>query len=726
MFAVRKTLFSTSLVLVLISLVSPLRAQQPTPSGQQEPAEIIRVKTELVQAEVMVLDRKGGFVEGLRTDQFQVTVKGEPRPLSVFEEVVTGSLRERAQIASARGSNTTDLPDNQIAATDRGSIIFFFLDDVHLSPASVARARTALQRFIDHEMNENDQVAIVSTTGQIGFLQQLTDHPAVLRAALARLGPRQNGDNYPGKTQISEYAASQVLDNRDGELYAYLLESVKVEQQMGPGSRHGDHNLSASMSAIPHLQNRLRTVNALARGATASTLDTLDSLITSSAELPGRKLVFFLSDGFVTNPRGAGALEKLERVTRKAAASGVIVYTMDVRGATSNLGSAADASSNAYVEAGGRLMGYASGELRATREPLSLIANQTGGRAFFDTNSIDDAIRQSVRETSKYYLLAWRPQSALELGARSQARISIANRPDLTVRWRSTYVAPEAKEAPVPAKVVANTAQTAVKKDELQTTVEAVYPKKLLPISMSAGYLSSPAGTLAKISMQIERQFLNLNGSEVPGKSEVDVIGVVLDDRGDASSFKQLVTVNPKPPSEEQTVTWHQQLNLKPGIYQVRVAIRERSTGLVGSTRQWIEVPQVASNFALSSLFLAERKPVAASDATKRSGPTPITLEVDRRFARSSILRFQTYVYNAANASGQTDVWIQASVRANRKQVMSVAPAKVPGNGNGKELPYWSEIPLESLKPGSYVLSLTATDRITNASTTQQIKFSVQ
>jgi len=50
-----------------------------------------------------------------------------------------------------------------------------------MQPENLSRA------FIDREMGQNDQAEIASANGQIGFLQQLTDNKAALRAALERL-----------------------------------------------------------------------------------------------------------------------------------------------------------------------------------------------------------------------------------------------------------------------------------------------------------------------------------------------------------------------------------------------------------------------------------------------------------------------------------------------------------------------------------------------------------
>ena len=59
------------------------------------------------------------------------------------------------------------------------------------------------------KLNDGDRIAIVSTSGQIGFLQQLTDHQSVLREAISRLNYKQNPEAYAGSTRISEYVASQ-------------------------------------------------------------------------------------------------------------------------------------------------------------------------------------------------------------------------------------------------------------------------------------------------------------------------------------------------------------------------------------------------------------------------------------------------------------------------------------------------------------------------------------
>lgn len=72
----------------------------------------------------------------------------------------------------------------------------------------------------------------------------------------------------------------------------------------------------------------------------------------------------------------------------------------------------------------------------------------------------------------------------------------------------------------------------------------------------------------------------------------VDVLGVALDDRGKFSSFKQRLDV----PAQALKVNghfirWNQALTLPPGLYQLRVAVRERQSGHTDSAMEWIEIP---------------------------------------------------------------------------------------------------------------------------------------
>lgn len=696
--------------------------------------EVVRVNTDLVQTDVMVFDKQGKFVPGIRPDQFAVTVDGQAQSLAFFEQISAGTTQEQQQLATVRSAGRpsgTTSPDARTGAISRGRIVIFFVDDLHLSVDGLSRSRKALQQFIDHEMTDDDQVAIASSSGQIGFLQQLTDNQTVLHAAVARLGYRKNGEAYAGKTRISEFAAAQIADHNDKRLYAYLMDSVKNEQQMGPGNRNGDHRVAAAYAAKPMLDNRINQINNDSRRQAGYTLDALQALVRSSAALPGRKLLFFLSDGFPFDVRDTRNHDHLERITAAATASGAVFYSVDMRGAY--LDSGVSAASNDMADGSSRLAGLQTIETQSTRELMNQLAEGTGGRLIANSNKVGDDIRRAVAETGEYYLLAWTLSPEQITDARLRVKVTIKDRPDLRVRMRSQNVVAAASTttAAKPTKDAKVKTLAADPNVQLLSALGSVYPQLEIPVLMSVGYVGGAGSDLSlRISMQIDRGSLLAHPEAAgPEPAKLDVVGAAVDDRGVIVTFKQTVTVGVTDTAHSDPVVWHQQLKVPPGLYQVRVAVRESATGRTGSANQWIEAPAPTDGkLAVSSIFLAEREPEAVSANAPARGPAPVTVDVDHKFNRASVLRFQAYVYNAMRTgTEQPEVTLAAEILRDGQPVMSIAPNPLPVPGaSATSLPYWAEFALDQLRAGRYVLQINATDQRSNTTAAQRIKFTVE
>ncbi len=160
------------------------------PQGRSE--EVVRVNSELVQTDFMVFDKDGNFVDGLKSDQFVLKVEGKAREITFFDRIAAGSRNEEAQLAAARGNPTNTGGKAPAVPLDRGRTVLFFIDDLHLSNGSMNQVRVMLKRFVEREMRQNDQSVIATATGQLGFLQQLTDNREVMMAAIDRLRTQQN------------------------------------------------------------------------------------------------------------------------------------------------------------------------------------------------------------------------------------------------------------------------------------------------------------------------------------------------------------------------------------------------------------------------------------------------------------------------------------------------------------------------------------------------------
>lgn len=716
----RMSIYALFYMLLSLCFITAAHGQgKPQKQAQAQSDDVVRIKSELVQTDVTVIDKQGRFVGGLPREQFELRVNGKLQPVSFFETVMLGTIDEEKPRAPAGKEMLPQPTDSRsrprATAEARGRTIFFFVDDVHLAPDSIIRARQALMKFVDEEMGQNDQAAIVSTSGQVGFLQQLTGNKAVLRAAIARLDNKRNPETYTGKVPISEYDAVQVAEAHNRELFRYLVEATMAEYQSG------DAQTAANM-----VKNRVAQIAQQSRAATSNTLYSLEGLMRSSAPLPGRKLIFFISDGFITDPRSSNVLDRLRQVTKTAAQVGAVIYTMDARGTFVN--TYTDASQNPYPDFTGSVSRNVFAEGVATQEPLGILAEDTGGRAILNSNSFSEGFKRALDESSNYYLLAWRPESETEHNGKARIVVSIKGRPDLKVRVRRGVIESPAIKSSGRATGKSSSDAPEV---ELLATLGSLYPVRDIPIALSAGYMNTPdKGMQLVASMQIETAALRENASNESQKTEIDVMGVAMDDRGSISSFKQKLTVpqGAIAETERRPFIWNQQLSLPPGLYQVRVAVRDRSSGLTGSAMQWIEIPSITqAGFYMSSIFIGERK-IEAATGKETTAPKTVPVSVDRRFARSSSLRFQTYIYNAALAAGSTDVVLQAQVLQNDQPVLSLPQGKPATNGatDLARLSYSGEIALTQLPAGSYTLQISVTDRNSKRSASQQINFTVK
>src|SRR5256714_6118229 len=198
----------------IIAFIAVCTAAAFPTGAQQKPDDVVRVNTDIVQTDFMVFDKQGNFVDNLKRDQFVLKVEGKPRPISFFDRLAAGSRSEEAQLAAARGAslNGPVVP----VPLDRGRTVMFFIDDLHLSPGSTTYTRQMLKRFIDQEMKQNDQASISSVSGQLGFLQQLTDNKAVLKSAADRLRSLQatlQSVEYPPMTQDQASLIEKHIDD---------------------------------------------------------------------------------------------------------------------------------------------------------------------------------------------------------------------------------------------------------------------------------------------------------------------------------------------------------------------------------------------------------------------------------------------------------------------------------------------------------------------------------
>lgn len=574
----------------LFALVTAVAAQgQTAPRPQPSPPadDVIRVSTELVQTDVTVLDKTGRFVSGLKPESFELKVDRKPQSIAFFEELISASSRRDPK--TRKIGPIEDAP----TATRSGRTLLFFIDDLHLAADSLVRTRNALLDFIDGGMGASDQVAITSPSGQIGFLQQFTDDKIALRSAVARLVYKANTKTDMEQPPMTEYMALKIREGDEGTITYYVNEMMKQNCY-----RAGGEVICAMSTPSARLLvlQRARQIVSESAPDIDNTLRLLEGLMKTAAQFPGRKLVFFISDGFFLSDRKYGSQDKIKRITDAAGRAGVVIYTLDARGLVSE---GVTAANNRPIESGGLLAGSTMGELAASQDGLNALAVDTGGRAFRNTNRpMGEWVDSVLAETSHYYLLAWRPDTEEQKRRKfNHLEVTIKDRPDLKVRLRKGYF----KTTPLP---ILNTNKkpdkdpTKAREEDMRLVIDATVAQREVPTQLALDYLQVPGvGTKVMASIEIRREALTFDLTDGKQQADVDIGGIVYDDKGKPkSSFVGRLRISAtaensgqgKPPAVYRFQAW-----LPGGLYQVRVGLRDVRSGKIGSAMQWIKIPSL-------------------------------------------------------------------------------------------------------------------------------------
>jgi VWFA-related protein len=688
------------LVLTCIALLAaPVNGQNQKPD--QKAVDVERVETALVQTDITVLDKNRRFVKGLKSNQFRLQVNHKPREILFFEPVVAGSVNEDARMAAARGRASASEARTFVA--DRGRTIYFYLDDYHLSAKSTQHTRELLTQFINQIKKAEDEITIVTATGQLGFLEQPARDNIVLQKAIASFDHRNFTSTDAERTPMSEHQARSIVSN-DRRTMDYFVDQLHKETTI-PRPRGPALQTRTRTQIEQIVLSRARAIVDQLAAYTAASLVGLDRLMRSAAAVPDRKILFLISDGFLLDKQQVTE-QAHQQISDAASRSGTVIYAIDATGLSSG---SPNAATRMTFDNTGRLMSTNLAGLNAAQQPLYALAVDTGGRAFLNTNTTVAEVEEALQETAEYYLVAWRPEEdELRSGRYQTINLNIVDQPGLHVRVRHGFMA--ANEPPKPGKVDNNSKKKAP--DPLASALHSIFPQKGLPVSLALGYLDTPEKlSLVTATVEVGREALQNQAGEL------DVLGTVINEQGRAiNNFDQGLTIT----GGGQRLTYNHQLQLAPGLYQFRVAVRDKKGGRIGSASEWIAVPNLKDgSFALSSLFIGEMDADAFA-----SGKLPIN--ADHRFRSNSRLGFFTYIYNSQQAGNDNDVALQIHILRDDQPVITRPSIKLEAAGpDPTRIAFGEDLSLADLPAGRYLLRVTAVDRLSKKTASQVSRFTI-
>ncbi len=704
-----------ALLLSLCLMSVPFYSQDKPRSGQQssKAATTIRVNVSLIHTDVMVFDRQDRFVDNLTQDQFELLVDGKPQPISFFEHAYTREPVAAARLEKGVRTKATPAIPAVENGLETGRTLMFFLDDWHLSAESTNRTRATLSNLIEKSMGVNDRGAIFTASGQLGFLEQLTDNKAVLRLAVARLKFTNETISDLARPLMNVVQAVAIERNDDPDLFrAFVDETMKIEGLEEP----------YRYIAEEIVRQRAASIAGMSAEITSSTLTALANIVRSCTALPGRKVIFFLSDGFVLQYQKDDVVYRMRRVTDAAARAGIVIYTVDTRGLVVGLPSAASPTTVAIRPTYSEVLEYQDG--------LNALASDTGGRFIKNTNALDEAIVKSLEETSRYYILGWYVDpSKLQRGHLSPIQVSIRDRPDLKIRERrgSLDLSKLIDSEPAPQAIDGRNPNAI--RDALVKALEFPWPLDALPTYLYTGYVYYPdKGFAIDVSLQADIEPGDSGTGDLPGGSSVDIMGVITNREGKTvDTFRETLSQPVATADSLKLINKEFRCShlsaIDPGLYHVRVAARDSLTGRIGSAHGWVEIPSaVVGKTVLSSVFLKE-SPARNGSQTK---PTPAPLSPEQfsvkcSFQSSSRLSFTIQIFNPASLP----LLLHAKAYRGNLLVAESIRSPLPPAADAIAWPrfFGGDFPLDGLVPGPYELEVTASDPSGKSTSSRRLPF---
>jgi VWFA-related protein len=363
-------------------------------SAQEQSAATLRTFSSLVVVDVVVTDAHQNPVRHLMQTDFSVLEDGRLQAVKVFEEHADGEaaklLREPKP---SPGAFTNDLQ-----VSNAGPLNIILLDKLNTPMEVQPYVHDQLLEYLKKPHNRT-HTAIFGLTTQLRLLQSFTSDPEVIRAVLngKKAGPRASVLVQNPVKGDAPGASDSVSDSTIGNTPGGQIAKAELEK------------FAAEMGNYA-LQSRIRY-----------TLEGLKHLAIYLSQLPGRKNLIWFSGSFPVsilpdvnpkNPNPFSFAADYQREYRETvdllARSQVAVYPVDARGViVSHINDGTE-----------RFAGTGNGEQLASSQQIGdehgtalRMAESTGGKAFFNTNNLTEAVLKATEAGSNYYTLAYSPSN---------------------------------------------------------------------------------------------------------------------------------------------------------------------------------------------------------------------------------------------------------------------------------------------------------------------------
>ncbi len=520
----------------------------------------IQVTTRLVQVAVVVRDKHGAIADLTKSD-FEILDKGKSRQIATFS---VARASDRAAHAALPPNTFSNRLDRQSESPVTATVLLF--DSLNTKFKDQADARRQVLMFLK-ALDSESPVAIYALGNNLRIVHDFTQDQASLTRALERY--RNSTSTILANSQGDPAAASGVNLTAPGPATVATADTADlVAQILEPLQEYS-------------IDRRV-----------AITLSAMDAIASRMAGVPGRKNLIWISGAFPlsigfdrSGLNGAGQRLGTYSGPMKDAAiaidqANVSIYPVDARGLLASnplrtempklhnqtgLGQATNMPTPEYMAGNQEI------------ETMQLLADWTGGKAFYNSNDIRGAVKQATEDAEVAYTLGFYADEKDLDGSYHELKVKVA-RKGTDTRYRKGYFAS-------PLLAVDSPPASAILKNALFSPADAT----ALGLTASLTPDAAHAGNFI-LALGMDMQSLSLAARNSRWADMLNFViaqqaatGVVLD--AVQNSIKIDVTDENRDKLLKEGLTLNVAITPVPGLSQIRVAVMDQATGNIGSLR---------------------------------------------------------------------------------------------------------------------------------------------
>lgn len=414
--------FRVCVCLGAIAVLPAAWSQQPAaPSvDNSEALQPLRVTTRLVQVNVIVNDKRGNPLSGLTQNDFSILDNGKPQEIQIFSAET--NLPSPLSPAPLPPGAYTNRPEEHTGIP--ASVTVILLDALNTEAADQTIARTQVIRVLQ-EIQPQEYVALYWLGNDLHILHDFTTDASLLRQVLA--GYENKSSHQLGNSELADPSLntpnSSTPAGQKSEREAFRLAFDQRVANQSTALR-----VRATVAALTAIANHLDS----RKGR--------KNLIWVSSSFP-ISLGYDKFDLNWTNDTGEDFSGEVGRAARALTAADIAVYPVDARGLLGSPVSANRDDLDAHIgDPTDTDSSLPTHPVPETFDTMRLLAERTGGKAFYGTNDLAGAIRRAMNDSRLTYKLGYYPAFAKWDGSFHEIKVKVAA-PGAQVRARSGYFA---------------------------------------------------------------------------------------------------------------------------------------------------------------------------------------------------------------------------------------------------------------------------------------------